>query len=333
MELNALFHALNQKPELDSGGQVAFLNARPHEELARFRDRLRLEQNHRSWAEALESGGWTIESEIVGAFPLVLIVPGQQKQRVLADLARGMALLADGGILLVAMRNDTGASRFERHLAELAGDVQSLSKHKCRAFWSQRTDKFREDLAAEWRDSADWRLVNGDFWSRPGLFSWDRIDPGSRLLTEHLPESISGAVADFGCGWGYLSRFVMRHRPNVTSLDLFENDRCALEASRRNLEGLGREFHLHWHDLAHGVESGCFSYVVMNPPFHQGKETDSTLGQTFIRVAARALRKGGQLCLVANKHLPYEATMQSAFSGFRVAAERDGFKVLIGTRA
>ncbi|HCJ19591.1 MAG TPA: methyltransferase, partial [Hyphomonas sp.] len=35
-------------------------------------------------------------------------------------------------------------------------------------------------------------------WSRPGLFSWNRIDAGSELLADSVPENIRGRGADFG---------------------------------------------------------------------------------------------------------------------------------------
>ncbi len=37
------------------------------------------------------------------------------------------------------------------------------------------------------------------------MFSHDRIDAGSRLLAECLPETAKGVAADFGAGWGYLA--------------------------------------------------------------------------------------------------------------------------------
>src|SRR5690606_20172087 len=52
------------------------------------------------------------------------------------------------------------------------------------------------------------------------------------------------------------------------------------------------------------------------------------LGQRFIEVAAQALRPGGRLFLVANRHLPYEATLARAFTGVQVLAQGGGFKVV-----
>jgi 16S rRNA (guanine1207-N2)-methyltransferase len=38
------------------------------------------------------------------------------------------------------------------------------------------------------------------------------------------------------------------------------------------------------------------------------------LGQAFIRRAHQALRKGGALWLVANRHMPYEAVLNELFA-------------------
>ncbi|MFB2351671.1 methyltransferase, partial [Priestia megaterium] len=35
-------------------------------------------------------------------------------------------------------------------------------------------------------------------WTQPGVFSWDRIDPGTALLLARLPPQ-AGVGADFGC--------------------------------------------------------------------------------------------------------------------------------------
>ena len=49
--------------------------------------------------------------------------------------------------------------------------------------------------------------------------------------------------------------------------------------------------------------------------------------------AAEALKPGGRLWLVANRHLPYEQTLNERFGEVRVAGERDGFKVIAAIKA
>ncbi len=58
----------------------------------------------------------------------------------------------------------------------------------------------------------------------------------------------------------------------------------------------------------------------MNPPFHEGGAESRALGLDFIEKAAAALRKGGVCWLVANRHLPYEATLTRNFREVRVVA-------------
>ena len=48
----------------------------------------------------------------------------------------------------------------------------------------------------------------------------------------------------------------------------------------------------------------------------------------FIAAAAEALKPGGVLWLVANRQLPYEEALGANFASVRIAAQRDGFKVV-----
>gem|GEM_PF-6787894 len=72
--------------------------------------------------------------------------------------------------------------------------------------------------------------------------------------------------------------------------------------------------------------------VVTNPPFHKGRAATPELGQGFIRAAARVLKPKGALWLVANRHLPYEKTLDEAFASQEVVAQNAGFKVIRADR-
>jgi 16S rRNA (guanine1207-N2)-methyltransferase len=72
---------------------------------------------------------------------------------------------------------------------------------------------------------------------------------------------------------------------------------------------------------------GSLDFVVTNPPFHETGGEDKSLGQAFIKTAAASLRKGGDLWLVANRHLPYEAILNEHFAKVRLAGETNGYKV------
>jgi 16S rRNA (guanine1207-N2)-methyltransferase len=167
-------------------------------------------------------------------------------------------------------------------------------------------------------------------WSRPGLFSWDREDLGTSILAAELPETLSGAGADFGVGWGYLSMEVLQRCADVESLDGFDVDARALEPARRNLGNVLVRVRprLYWRDVTAGVGLAKYDFIVMNPPFHEGRDADPRLGLKFIGAAAKALKRDGELWLVANRHLPYEPLLTELFDEVTLRRDRMGFKVL-----
>ncbi len=160
-------------------------------------------------------------------------------------------------------------------------------------------------------------------WSQPGVFSWNRIDPGSAVLLDHLPP-LSGQVADFGCGIGVLSKAVLTSA-KVTQLTMVDLDRRAIEMAKRNITDDRAQFV--WADVRALPTLLTYDCVVMNPPFHEGGLENQALGQSFIMTAARALKNGGICWLTANRHLPYEAILKPLFRRVTLMAEADGYKI------
>jgi 16S rRNA (guanine1207-N2)-methyltransferase len=331
--LETLMMALESEPDLlPEEGQIGFLRARPHPVLGDFASRLVCQQNYKKDADALVAAGFKAEEKITGPCSLVLLLPDRQKEQTLADFARAFELLAPGGTLLVSLHNDWGAKRYEKILAEICGEAGTISKHHCRTFWVQKTEEIDNDTLALWKqEGAMQKVVDGRFWSCPGVFSWNRIDEGSQVLVNHLPKDIHGKVADLGAGWGFLSDFLLRNCEDITLLELFEADRTALECARRNM-GLAQvklRPQCHWLDVTQGLDTKTYyDFVVMNPPFHEGRQPDHLLGAKFIATAARSLRVGGHLYMVANRHLPYEQYLDEAFTEWSQVVQEGGFKVL-----
>ncbi|MFL6591949.1 MAG: class I SAM-dependent methyltransferase [Luteimonas sp.] len=284
--------------------------------------------------DALARGGWPLRTgaQADARFPLVLLLPPRQREYARASLVGALDAAAAGGIVVAAMPNDAGARSGEKDFAGLAGPLRSLSKHHCRVFWSEPMHGPADPaLAAQWRAAdAPRPIAGGRFLSRPGVFAWDRIDVASALLAAHLPSDLSGAGADLGCGYGYLAARLLERCRGISALDLYEADRRALELARGNLEGEATRAAIgfHWHDVAAGLPRQ-YDFIVTNPPFHaQGREERPDLGRAFIAAAAGALRDGGRLLLVANRHLPYEAVLAERFEQVRTLAQEQGFKVV-----
>ena len=331
----ALSLVLETHPELTpaEGGRVLFMRARPGVALDGFRGQLTCLQPYKPWATALQAAGLRFSKEVEGPFALVLLLPERQRQAMHADIARAHDLLAPGGALVVALPNDWGAKRTERSLAEISGNIESISKHRSRVFWAFKRDgePWDEPKLAEWRTAgAMQKILDERFWSQPGLFSWNRIDEGSQLLVNHLPTGVRGRVADLGIGWGFLSDHLLRNCHDIDTLDGYDADADAIECARRNLGIIPTPVRpkLHWHDVTTGLGAAQYDWIITNPPFHEGRAADPMLGVKFITAAALALAPGGQLWLVANRHLPYEHVLSEAFEESKAIAESHGFKVL-----
>jgi 16S rRNA (guanine1207-N2)-methyltransferase len=324
-----------------SSNRVLFLRARAGRALPSLASDWTCEQSFRPFADALARAGLNpVGFAPDQAFDLVLVLPPRQREESRALLARAMQRVSRDGVVVASMLNTEGARSAEGDLAKLAGAVQSLSKNKCRVFWTKpESARIDADLVSQWAAlDAPRPIADGRFLSRPGLFAWDRIDAASALLAECLPTGLSGRGADLGAGFGYLAAELVARCPGITSLDLFEAEARALELARLNLEGevgrVGKRIKLgfHWHDVAIGVP-GTFDFIISNPPFHQGRADQPDLGRAFIAAAAAALRPGGSFWLVANRHLPYEATLAQGFASVRVVKDTNGFKVIEAIKA
>lgn len=258
---------------------------------------------------------------------LVAAPPGAIERRYVLALA--WRALMPGGRLVAAAPKDKGGARIESDLSALADQVVATSRRHHRIVEATKT---AEEPTADSQMFLSQAILEGGpqclpgsgLWSQPGIFSWDRVDPGTALLMAELP-ALSGRGADIGCGIGLLARAVLGS-PDVSSLVAVDIDRRAVEASRRNLND-GRVAVV-WADARRAVAGvDGLDFVVMNPPFHDAGIEDRALGQALVRRAAAMLRPGGALWLVANRHLPYEGVLAPLFATVRPVAERNGYKI------
>jgi 16S rRNA (guanine1207-N2)-methyltransferase len=331
--LDALLLPFADVLHLPSDGNVLFLRARNS---FRLREVVRpgwlCEQSFKPFADALQRDGFHVAEPADDArFKLVLLLPPRQRDEARAWFAKAVRH-AEGGMVVACVPNAEGAKSAQADLAALLGSVSHLSKHKCRVFWG--SSETRDDaLLQSWLALDRPQKNAAGYMSRPGLFAWDRVDSASALLAAHLPDDLHGRVADFGAGYGYLAAQLIARCPGITALDLYEAEARALEPARINLEQAMREHQrelavgVQWHDVTTGVAQR-YDAVVCNPPFHQGRADLPELGRAFITQAARTLLPHGRLLLVANRHLPYEATLAAHFEQVHTLVIQEGFKVI-----
>jgi 16S rRNA (guanine1207-N2)-methyltransferase len=275
---------------------------------------------HPGWAAIDEAADEGLDRLVVAA------PPGALERRFV--LAHGLRALKAGGELIALAPKDKGGARLRKELEGFGCDVSETARRHQRICVTVRPASPRglDEAIAEGGPQVPPRL---GLWSQPGVFSWDRIDPGTALLLTSKP-SFAGRGADFGCGVGLLARAVLE-APAVTSLALIDIDARAVAAARRNLDDVRASF------LQHDLRTAPpglseLDFVVMNPPFHAGGAEDRGLGQAFIRRAAAALRRGGVCRLVANIGMPYEAVLTECFSSVQPLGQQQGYKLFEARR-
>jgi 16S rRNA (guanine1207-N2)-methyltransferase len=336
--LETLFEVLEREPALHTHARrVFFLRAVACAQLRMFAQKeLHCHQTFKVTADALMRQGYTVTTKPQGPYDLCLYQGSKQKDENLVNFARSVELLAEGGIFLCALPKELGAARFEKELHRVGGEPLSFTRNHCRVFGARRgADPFASDVLASWQERGALQQIPGtDFFSQPGVFGWSKIDRGSELLCQSLPGGFEGAVADLGCGYGYIASHVLAQNPKLTELHLFEAEKLALDAAAKTLESseLAEIVKFHWHDVTSGLPRKDFSLIVTNPPFHTGKQVHFGLGEKFVEVAAKSLKPGGEFFMVANETLPYERVLEASFGSYERVATGNGFKVLKARR-
>jgi 16S rRNA (guanine1207-N2)-methyltransferase len=251
-----------------------------------------------------------------------------------------MTALRPGGRCLLAGANDEGIRTALRQLEQIAGNLEVLGYRGGNrvgvAVRPAHLPPTAEAHRIPWSDEAHFHRFTAEtpagpveILTRPGVFSWDRLDAGSRALLDTMRIEPGDDVLDIGCGYGVVGVAAARLSRTGTAV-LVDVDAEAVRSARRTVleNGLDDRVEVLPGDAAGPVGERRFDVVVTNPPFHLGKGTNLDIPAHFIRDAARVLKPGGRLYLVANRTLPYERWLDDAFGEHTVIRDGREFKVL-----
>ncbi|TPI42761.1 class I SAM-dependent methyltransferase [Mesorhizobium sp. B3-1-9] len=310
--------------------RVLFLGAEPGFRLpAGFEAALQLVQGFRPHFRALQASGCAVTPRAEGTgFELALVLAGRHRGQNELRIADAIERTVPGGLIAVAGGKEDGIDSLRKRINALVSLEGHLPKHHGVAFWFRRTGT---EAAATLRAGNPDLVVDDGFKTKPGMFSFDRVDAGSKLLAAHLPGDLKGNLADFCAGWGYLAAEVLQRSHALTAIDLYEADFEALEAARLNVHG-ATEPRFFWIDLLTETVERRYDAIVMNPPFHSGRAAEPGIGAGMIRAASKALKPGGRLFMVANRQLPYEQALSAAFASHTEIARDGMFKVFSARR-
>lgn len=289
--------------DLPTSGTIAVFRPHAGDDLSALpRDQVRVITGFKPDHDAFAAEGYAMEPVAPWAMALVCLPRARAAARAL--VAQAAAGLAAGGVIVIDGQKTDGVESMLKDLRALGltmGAAISKAHGKLAVLKPG-------PMLAEW--VAQPSQIDGGFQTLPGVFSADAPDPASVLLAQALPAKLPPHVADFGAGWGYLSRAILE-RAGVQSLDLIEAESDALTCAKANISDPRARFH--WADATRFKPVRLWDAVVMNPPFHAGRDADPSLGLAFITAAQKGLQPGGSLWLVANRHLPYEPELVKLF--------------------
>ncbi|WP_324669757.1 class I SAM-dependent methyltransferase [Geochorda subterranea] len=158
----------------------------------------------------------------------------------------------------------------------------------------------------------EWRDVRLRLHTDRGMFSYRRIDPGTRLLaTQFVPDG-PGRVADLGAGYGALGLMLAARFPDLSMVMVEINQRAA-RLCRANAARNGLRAQVLVGDGLAALGPGSLDAVVTNPPVRAGR----SVIYRWMQQAAQALRPGGTFWMVVR-------TRQGAASLARAVEARIG---------
>jgi 16S rRNA G1207 methylase RsmC len=232
----------------------------------------------------------------------------------------------------------------------------SLAEKKARlVFGFTRQSEPVGELPGLYRASKD-RPFSLGLADTPNVFSNGKLDIGTRFLFEHFPDTQgASSIIDLGCGNGVIGMVAAKRNPeaNVHFVDEsyhalaaahynvmhnfsgefgsgLEEDVCKLHPSQNRINAGRFTFNLsHCLDQYPSAEADL---VLCNPPFHQGNTIGTRVAEKMFRDSAKVLRKGGELVVIANRHLPYQSTLKRLFGNVTLVSGNQKFVILKSTK-
>ncbi|WP_031111732.1 methyltransferase [Streptomyces sp. NRRL S-146] len=171
--------------------------------------------------------------------------------------------------------------------------------------------------------------AGGTVVNHAGVFCADRLDIGTRFFLHHLPEGRGRRVVDLGCGNGVVGTSVALADPDAEVLFVDESFQAVASAEATyKANGVSGHAEFRVGDGLAGVPSGSVDLVLNNPPFHSHQATTDATAWRMFTGARRALRPGGELWVIGNRHLGYHVKLRKLFGNSRLVASDPKFVVL-----
>ncbi|TVP54955.1 MAG: class I SAM-dependent methyltransferase [Halomonadaceae bacterium] len=264
---------------------------------------------------------------------VVLVMP-KAREELSLRLAYGESLLKAGGEIWLAGEKRGGIAGGAGVLQQRWPKAVKLDSARHCQLWCVRPDRQGPFAVADWLSLRQLNVAGQtlSLARMPGVFNDGLIDRGTELLLSTFKEQPKGPVLDFACGNGVMGAWLLQQWPDL-ELDLLDAQWQALRCTQESLaealavpaEGDAKARLI----ASDGLEKvdGPYDLIIANPPFHQGVRQDLSVTHHFLLQASSRLKRGGELRIVANRHLPYAEPMEKSLGPVTQLADDGRYRV------
>ncbi|QRV22366.1 class I SAM-dependent methyltransferase [Marinomonas foliarum] len=282
------------------------------------------------------SAQWALENG--SDFDHVVIYQPKAKELLDYLIAAALPLLKDGGQIWLVGDNKSGVKSSMKRLEAGLDEVGKVdgAKH-CLLYTGYKRRPAKTFVFEDWIVTWKQDIAGQSFslCSLPGVFGHGKLDKGTSILLNQLNEHrfmsdvANARILDFGCGDGIISLWL--HNKTGAHITALDDSVLALKATELTFAAnqISDAVTL---IASNGLSEvkGRFNYVVTNPPFHTGVNTDYSIAESFFMGVKQHLTLNGELFVVANDFLRYPPILDAALGSHTRLYRDKGFAIYHG---
>lgn len=239
-------------------------------------------------------------------------------------LEQSLQILKPGGLLIALSEYDRD-QLLPKALKKIFGKCHELpASREGGVFWSAK-EKEKPRRRHEMTFHA--RIGEGPshaFLSRPGVFTYGRMDAGARALLEVAHIEAGNAVLDLGCGVGTNGVLAADRAGLDASITFVDSNVRATVLAEENARANGlTRFSCLASARLEGLPAAAYDVILANPPYYAA----SAIARMFVERSVALLKPGGRFYLVT-KQVEHVAPFLVETFGDAQAFENRGYSVL-----
>lgn len=235
----------------------------------------------------------------------------------------------DTRIIACAMSKNLHSQTIKLFEKLIGSSHTSLAQKKARLLFAKAEQLNHQD--SPYPKSYQLKQYQLEVFNHAAVFSQQKLDIGTAFLLENFPENHNYKnIVDLGCGNGLLGIRAAQLHPEAR-IDFYDESQAAiasakLNVQRNNLSGDRLSFYLS--NCLDGADESSADLVLNNPPFHQQHSISSHIAKQMFLQSKKVLKPGGELWVIANRHLGYHKDLDKIFGGHKLVKSNSKFVIL-----